>query len=118
MILIRAIIRPEKAEAVLDGLTEAGYPAVTKVSVVGRGKQKGLKVGEVIYDELPKELLLIAVKDSEKDFLIKTISKLAKTGESGRFGDQFALSGLESAGRTACYGTQEDPCRISGRVPT
>jgi nitrogen regulatory protein PII 1 len=87
MILIRAIIRPEKAEAVLDGLTEAGYPAVTKVSVVGRGKQKGLKVGEVIYDELPKELLLIAVKDSEKDFLIKTISKLAKTGESGRFGD-------------------------------
>ena len=44
MKLIRSIIRPEKANAVLEALLEAGYPAVTKVSVYGRGKQRGLKM--------------------------------------------------------------------------
>lgn len=87
MIMIRAIVRPEKSEAVLEGLVEAGYPAVTKVSVAGRGKQKGLKVGEVVYDELPKELLLMVVQDGEKDFVLKTIMKYARTGKSGAFGD-------------------------------
>lgn len=87
MILIRAIVRPEKVDSVLEGLTEAGYPAVTKVPVAGRGKQKGLKIGEVVYDELPKELLLIVVQDAEKDFVVKTIMQYAKTGEAGAYGD-------------------------------
>ena len=87
MVLIRAIVRPERVDTVLDGLTEAGYPAVTKVSVAGRGKQKGIKIGEVVYDELPKELLLIVVQDGEKDFVIKTIMQYAKTGKSGAYGD-------------------------------
>ena len=42
MILIRAIVRPEKADIVLKSLLEAGYPAVTRVPVCGRGKQRGL----------------------------------------------------------------------------
>ena len=87
MVLIRAIVRPEKVDTILEGLTEAGYPAVTKVPVAGRGKQRGLKVGEVVYDELPKELLLMVVPDGEKDFVIKTIMQYAKTGEAGAFGD-------------------------------
>lgn len=49
MLLIRSIVRPEKADAVMKALFEAGYPAVTKVPVCGRGKQRGLKVGEVTY---------------------------------------------------------------------
>lgn len=87
MLLIRAIIRPEKVDGVLEALLEAGYPAVTKVSVYGRGKQRGLKVGEVTYDELPKELLLTVVPDNDKDFVIKTIMENSKTGPSGNFGD-------------------------------
>ncbi len=87
MIMIRAIVRPDKVDAVLQGLTDAGYPAVTKLPVAGRGKQKGLKVGEVIYDELPKEMLIMVIPETEKDFLIKTIMDHAKTGKSGAYGD-------------------------------
>ena len=86
MILIKAIVRPEKSDEVMAGLLEAGYPAVTKVPVFGRGKQRGLKVGEVHYDELPKEMLLMVVQDADKDFVIKTVIEKARTG-AGHFGD-------------------------------
>ena len=75
MILIRAIIRPEKAEAVLAALLEAGFSAVTKMDVYGRGKQRGMKIGEVTYDELPKELILMVVNDADKDFVVGVIIK-------------------------------------------
>ncbi len=87
MIMIRAIVRPEKADAVLAGLMDAGYPAVTKISVYGRGKQRGLRVGDVHYDELPKELLLTVIQDTDKDFVIRTIIENARTGHVGAFGD-------------------------------
>ncbi len=87
MVLIRAIVRPERADAVLAALLEAGYPAVTKVSVFGRGKQRGLKVGEIHYDELPKELLLTVIQDKDKEFVIKAIMESARTGKAGAFGD-------------------------------
>ena len=86
-ILVRAIIRPEKADEVLKALLEAGYPAVTRVPVCGRGKQRGLKVGEVTYDELPKELLLTVINEKDKQFVVNSILKTAKTSESGNFGD-------------------------------
>lgn len=87
MVMIRSIIRPEKVDAVLAALMEAGYPAVTKVSVVGRGKQRGIKIGEVTYDEIPKEMLITVVPDKDKDFIIKTVIAIARTGEKGSFGD-------------------------------
>ncbi len=87
MYLIRAIIRPEKSAIVMKALFEAGFPAVTKISVFGRGKQRGLKVGSVTYDELPKELLLICIKESDKDFVVNTIIEAARSGEKGQFGD-------------------------------
>lgn len=87
MIMIKSIVRPDKTDAVLAALMEAGFPAVTKLSVVGRGKQRGIKIGEITYDEIPKELLLTAVKDTDKDFVIKTIIKAARSGEKGAFGD-------------------------------
>jgi nitrogen regulatory protein PII 1 len=87
MIMIRSIVRPEKVDDVLAALMEAGFPGVTKMSVVGRGKQRGIKIGEITYDEIPKELLLTAVKDQDKDFAVRTIIKAARTGEKGAFGD-------------------------------
>lgn len=87
MIMIRSIVRPEKVDDVLAALMEAGFPGVTKMSVVGRGKQRGIKIGEITYDEIPKELLLTVVKDQDKDFAIRTIVKAARTGEKGAFGD-------------------------------
>lgn len=87
MIMIRAIIRPEKVNEVLSALMYAGFPAVTKMDVFGRGKQRGMKVGEITYDELPKELLITVVQDSDKDFVIDTIMKSARSGSKGAFGD-------------------------------
>ena len=87
MIMLRSIVRPEKVDNVLAALMEAGFPGVTKMSVVGRGKQRGIKIGEVTYDEIPKELLLTVVPDQDKDFAIKTIIAAARTGEKGAFGD-------------------------------
>lgn len=87
MLMIRAIIRPEKCDNVMAALMEAGFPAVTKVAVFGRGKQRGLKVGEVHYDELPKEMLIVVIPDKDREFVVKTIMETARTGEKGSFGD-------------------------------
>ena len=87
MIMIRAIIRPEKADDILAALMDAGFPAVTKYSVAGRGKQRGIKIGEVTYDEIPKTTLLSVVKATEKDFVINTIMDAARSGTKGAFGD-------------------------------
>ena len=87
MIMIRSIIRPEKVDDALAALMEAGFPAVTKISVVGRGKQRGIKIGEITYDEIPKELLITVVRNQDRDFVVKTIIKAARTGSKGAFGD-------------------------------
>lgn len=98
MVMIRAIIRPEKVGGVLSELSDGGFPYVTKMDVMGRGKQRGVKVGDVFYDEIPKEMLMIVVKDEDKDDVIKLIMKNAKTGVSGAFGDgKIFVSPVEEA---------------------
>ena len=87
MVLIRAIIRPEKVNNALEELLKAGYPSATKMDVYGRGKQKGIKIGNVFYDELAKEMLLIVVENDKKDKVIKIIMETARTGEKGNPGD-------------------------------
>jgi len=83
MKLIKAIVRPEKVDDVVDALSDAGFPAFTKIDVVGRGKQGGLRVGEFVYDELPKTLLLIAVNDEDVAKVIEIIRSNAYTGNFG-----------------------------------
>ena len=87
MIMIRAIVRPEKADDVLSALMDSGYPAVTKYSVAGRGKQRGIKIGEVTYDELPKTMLMSVIKADDRQFVIDTIMTAARSGIKGAFGD-------------------------------
>ncbi|MBZ4219940.1 MAG: P-II family nitrogen regulator [Chlorobium sp.] len=87
MLMIRTIVRPEKVYEVMQGLLDAGYPGVTKISVVGRGKQRGLRVGDMIYDEIPKEMLFMVVPNTDKDFVIRAILDNAKSGAEGKFGD-------------------------------
>lgn len=86
MLMVRAIVRPEKAGAVMTELAEAGFPAVTKMDVFGRGKQRGIRVDDFYYDEIPKEMLIIFCNDEDKDTLVKIILRTARTGE-GNFGD-------------------------------
>ncbi len=87
MIMVRAIVRPEKSDEILAALMDAGFPAVTKLSVAGRGKQRGIKIGEVTYDEIPKTMLISVVKTTDKDFVVETIMKTARSGTKGAFGD-------------------------------
>lgn len=87
MVMIRAIIRPDKTDPVMAKLMAEGFPAVTRMNVSGRGKQRGIKIGDVTYDEVPKELLMMVVADKDKDFVIKTIIDEARTGSKGAFGD-------------------------------
>ncbi|MDR1608673.1 MAG: P-II family nitrogen regulator [Deltaproteobacteria bacterium] len=86
MELIRAIVRPEKITAVITELLAAGFPGLTKVDVYGRGKQKGIVLNDVRYDELPKQMILIVAADEDREDIVNIIMRTARTGE-GHFGD-------------------------------
>ncbi|VBB09554.1 nitrogen regulatory protein pii [Lucifera butyrica] len=95
MKMIRAMVRPEKAEDVADGLEVAGYYALTKMNVVGRGKQKGIIVGNLHYDEIPKVMFMMVVEDETVDEVIKIVNEKAFTGN---FGDgKIFISPVEKA---------------------
>lgn len=83
MKMLRAIIRPEKEHDVVLALEGAGFPALTKSHVFGRGKQKGLQVGTARYEELPKLVLLMVMEASEVDRAVDVILKTAYTGNIG-----------------------------------
>lgn len=109
MYLIRSIVRPEKVDNVMSALMAAGFPGVTKISVVGRGKQRGIKIGEITYDEIPKEMLLTVIKKNDKDFVIKTIIKAARTGDKGAYGDGKIFVLPVEAQYTISSGMKETP---------
>jgi nitrogen regulatory protein PII 1 len=98
VLLIRAIVRPEKKDEVLAGLSAAGLNAATIVDVVGRGKQKGIRIGGMVYDEIPKTLILMVVPDGEKEKAVKIVMDTARTGKEGNFGDgKIFVSPVEEA---------------------
>lgn len=86
MVMIRAIIRVEKVDDTLHKLAEEGFPSVTTIEVYGRGKQMGIQVGSVFYDELPKKMLLMVVEDKDEEKVASIIINAARTGD-GNFGD-------------------------------
>lgn len=107
MLLIRAIVRPEKSAVVMKALFEAGYVAITKVPVVGRGKQRGIKVGDITYDELQKDMLMVVINDTDKEFVVNTVMEAARTGAKGQFGDgKIFVTPVEEA-YTISRGTKE-----------
>ena len=85
--MVQAVVRPEKAYAVMKALLDGGFPAVTKMDVFGRGKQCGLRAGGVTDDELPKEHLLVVVNDEDTPLVIDTILAAARTDGKGASGD-------------------------------
>ena len=87
MKMIKAVIRPEKCDEVLNVLCESGFRAVTRFSILGRGKQRGLKVEAVYYDEIPKEMLMLVVDDGDVEKVTQIIIKNSKTTDEGSFGD-------------------------------
>ena len=83
MKMIRAIIRPNKEEKVVEHLEKEGFYSMTKMNVFGRGKQKGIRVGTVCYDELPKVMLMLVVEDEDASKAVNVIQNSARTGNIG-----------------------------------
>ena len=83
MKMIRAILRPEAAEGVAEALADAGFVSMTQAHFFGRGKQKGITVGTIRYEELPKTLILMVVEDKSVDDVIDIIKDRAYTGNFG-----------------------------------
>lgn len=83
MKMLKAIIRPEITDTVADALAEAGFYSMTKINAFGRGKQNGIVIGSVRYDELPKIILMLVVEDDAVDEVLKIIKYKAYTGNFG-----------------------------------
>ena len=87
MLAVTAIVRPERVMFVQDALYSKGFCALSKTTISGRGKERGIRVGEVIYEELTKVMLYMVIEDDEKDVVVKTIMSSAMTGDKGNPGD-------------------------------
>ncbi|MGQ0644752.1 MAG: P-II family nitrogen regulator [Elusimicrobiota bacterium] len=83
MKMIRAVIRPEKEESVVEALSKAGFPAVTKMDITGRGRQRGIQVGSALYEELAKVQLLLVVDDAKAAEAVQVVLQAAQTGNFG-----------------------------------
>jgi len=83
MKMVRAIIRPEKVENVVDALDESGFVALTKMEVIGRGKQKGIQFENIYYDEIPKTMLIIVAEDDQTSKIVEIITESSITGNFG-----------------------------------
>jgi nitrogen regulatory protein PII 1 len=117
MLMIRAIVRPEKVDTILERLMDEGFPAVTRINVSGRGKQRGIKIGDITYDEIPKELLMMVVADADKELVVKTVIAAARTGDRGAFGDgKIFISPVDEA-YTVSSGVKETAAGIEEVSP-
>ena len=91
------VIRPKKVNETKEVLAALGFPGMTAIPVLGRGKQKGIasevsieyrpgileqnKNGGMKY--VPKRYLSIVVSDENVETVIDSIIKVNKTGEFG-----------------------------------
>jgi nitrogen regulatory protein PII 1 len=81
--MIRAVIRPEREEQVIDALEATGIVSLTKMDVFGRGQQRGVQVGNTVYSELPKVMLTLVVEEAKLEAAIAAIQDGARTGQHG-----------------------------------
>lgn len=84
MKMIMSIVRPNKLNEITEALSKEGIFTLTELSVRGRGKQKGIQIGDMNYDKLPKEMLIIVTEDSNVE---KTVKIITETGRTGNIGD-------------------------------
>jgi nitrogen regulatory protein PII 2 len=94
---IIAIIRPRNMGATKEALDKLGFPCLTAVSVLGRGKQRGI-AGEINVDirpevlaqgkyramtYIPKRMFSIVVPDKDVDQVVRAIMGINQTGQVG-----------------------------------
>ena len=87
MTLLKAIVRPDKVEAVKAALAGLGVAGMTVTEVRGHGAQKGhpaiYRGREYTIDLLPKMQVETVVADHQAEQVVKAIVQAAQTGEIG-----------------------------------
>jgi nitrogen regulatory protein PII len=85
--LLKAIVRPDKVDAVKDALAAEGIAGMTVTEVRGHGKQKGhtaiYRGQEYQVSLLPKMEIEVVVQDFLADSVCEAIITAARTGEIG-----------------------------------
>lgn len=84
---IEAFIRHEAFEPIRTELLEKGIPSISIMEAKGSGRQKGIvetyRGSTVTVNVRPKIKLEIVVADGEKDLVVETILRHARSGEIG-----------------------------------
>ena len=84
---IEAFIRHEAFEPIRSDLLEKGFPSISIVEAKGSGRQKGIveqyRGSTMTVNVRPKLKLEIVVADADKDLIVETILRHARTGEIG-----------------------------------
>jgi nitrogen regulatory protein P-II 1 len=87
MTLLKAIVRPDKVDAIKDALGGIGVAGMTVTEVRGHGKQKGhtaiYRGQEYNVSLLPKMEIEVVVPDDRAEDVAAAIIKAARTGEIG-----------------------------------
>jgi nitrogen regulatory protein PII len=87
MKMVEAIIKPDKLEPVLAGLSELGYPGITITEVKGHGKQKGVtqhwRGNEYTIQFIPKVKIEVVALDEDQHRIIDVIIRHSRTGNMG-----------------------------------
>ena len=87
MQMIEAVIKPHKLDAVKTALAKIGILGVTAVECKGFGRQMGhterYRGAKMDVGFVPKVMLQICVKPTDKDAAVNAIVEAARTGEVG-----------------------------------
>ncbi len=87
MTLLKAIVRPDKVDAIQTALNQAGVSGMTVCEVRGHGKQKGhatvYRGKEYDITLLPKMAIDVVVPDNLVDAATQAIIGAARTGAIG-----------------------------------
>ena len=87
MTLLKAIVRPDKVDAIQAALDKAGVAGMTVSEVRGHGKQKGhaaiYRGKEYNITLLPKISIDVVVSDTQVSAAVRAITEAARTGEIG-----------------------------------
>ena len=87
MLLITALVRPSKVDAIKTALVALEIVGMTVSDARGFGRQKGqverYRGNEFTVDFLPKSKIMVAVSEDKLEAALSAISEAARTGEIG-----------------------------------
>src|SRR5262245_58485994 len=87
MTLVKAIVRPDKVDAVKEAFGRLGVSGMTVTEVRGHGKQNGhtaiYRGREYAVDLLPEMQIEVVVDEGLSDSVVRAIIQSARTGEIG-----------------------------------